>query len=134
MKTQIILIRIVGVISLIFMLFHIAFNKLFDWDNTLNCLSQSNRSIMLTYHYISILVTGFMAYISIIQTKALLNSSLKISILGLFDLFYMIRIITEFTLFGFSIPQSLVILIMCAIPVVCYTIPIFYSQKSPKNS
>lgn len=133
MKTHRILIRTAGVISLIFMLFHLAFNRLFNWDNTLICLSQSDRAILLTYHYISILITGFMAYVSLFQTKALLNSSLKISILGLFDLFYMIRIITEFTQFGFSIPQSFVILIMCSIPLICYAIPIFCKQKSLIN-
>jgi hypothetical protein len=130
MKRQIISIRIAGVISLIFMLFHFAFNRLFNWENTLSCLSQDNRSIMITYHFISILIIGFMAYISLFRAKVLLNSPLKISILGFFVLFYLIRIIAEFTQFGFSFPQSLLILIMCAIPVVCYTILIFYKPKS----
>ena len=75
---------------------------------------------MLTYHYISILITGFMGVIPLFQTKGLLNISLKFSILSMFSLFYMIRIITEFTLFGIS-KTSPVIITMCAIPMIFYS-------------
>jgi hypothetical protein len=135
MKTQIILLRIAGIISLLFMLFHFAFYKLFDWENTLSSLSQNNLSIMLTYHYISILVTGFMGFVPLFQTKALLNSPLKYSILSFFAFFYAIRIVTEFTLFGLSMPQSLIIIVMCAIPILYFAIPIFYKLKQkPEES
>ena len=129
MKKHLIFLRIAGSISLLFMLFHFAFYKLFDWQHTLNCLSQNNRSILLTYHYISILITGFMGIISLFQTKALLNSSLRYSILSMFGLFYLIRIVTEFTLFGFAKSQSPVILIMCTIPLILYTLPLFYKTQ-----
>ena len=129
MKTQIILLRIAGIISLLFMMFHFAFNTLFDWENTLRCLSQDNRSILLTYHYVSFLITGFMGFIPLFQTRVLLNSSLKYSILSLFTLFYLIRIVTEFTLFGFQMPQSIIIIVMCAIPMVFYAIPLFFKLK-----
>jgi hypothetical protein len=126
MKTQIILLRIAGSISFLFMLFHFTFNKMFDWDNTLSCLSQNNRSILLTYHYASILITAFMAIIPLAQTKLLLNSPLKYTVLSMFVLFYLIRIVTEFTLFGFLIPQSPIIIIMCVVPMVFYIVPLFY--------
>jgi len=129
MKKHLIYLRIAGSISLMFMLFHFAFYKLFDWQHTLNCLSQMNRSILLTYHYISILITGFMGIIPLFQTKALLNSSLRYSILSMFGLFYLIRIVTEFTLFGFAKSQSPVILSMCTIPMILYTLPLFYKTK-----
>lgn len=125
MKTQILLLRIAGCISLLFMFFHLAFQKMFDWEHTLSCLSQDNRSILLTYHYISFLITGFMGIIPLFQTKVLLSSPLKYSILSMFALFYLIRIVTEFTLFGFSMPQSLIIIFMCAIPLFFYSIPLF---------
>jgi len=128
MKTQIILLRIAGIVSLLFMLFHLAFYKMFQWDTALNCLSKIDRSIMLTYHYISILITGFMGIIPLFQTKGLLNISLKYSILSMFSLFYMIRIITEFTLFGIS-KTSPVIITMCAIPMIFYSIPIVHKSK-----
>jgi hypothetical protein len=129
MKTQIILLRIAGGINLFFLFSHIAFNKMFDWEHTLSCLSQINRAILLTYHFICILIIGFMALVSILQTKTLLNSPLKYSVLGFFALFYLVRIITEFTNFGFTMPHSLIIILMCAVPLIFYAIPIFVKMK-----
>jgi hypothetical protein len=134
MKTHIVLLRIAGCISLLFMFFHFSFYKMFEWDNTLGCLSQVNKSIFLTYHYVSFLVTGFMGIIPIVQAGILLGSKLKYSVLSFFALFYLIRIITEFTLFGLSMPQSLIIIVMCALPMVLFSIPIFikvYENSKP---
>jgi|WetSurMetagenome_2_1015567.scaffolds.fasta_scaffold1041317_1 hypothetical protein len=125
MKTQIVLLRIAGCISLLFMLFHFAFQKMFDWEHSLRCLSQVNLSILLTYHYASILITGFMALIPLFQTRELLESKLKYSILSMFAMFYLIRMVTEFTLFGFALPQSPVIIFMCAVPLIFYTFPLW---------
>jgi hypothetical protein len=129
MKTRIVLIRIAGSFSLLFMLFHFTFYRMLDWEHGLSCLSQDNRAIMLTYHYISFLILGFMGIIPIVQTKSLLTSPLKYTILSFFALFYLIRIITEFTLFGFSLPKSPVIIVMCAIPLTFFAIPLFYKLK-----
>ena len=125
MKKNITMLRVAGSISLLFMLFHFAFFKMLDWQHTLSCLSQVNRSILLTYHYISILITGFMGIIPLFQAKALLNSPLKYSILSMFGLFYLIRIVTEFTLFAKVNNPSPVILVMCAIPLIIYSLPLF---------
>jgi hypothetical protein len=129
MKTQVILLRLAGFISFLFMILHFTFYKMFNWESELQCLSKEDRAIMLTYHAISILITGFMALIPIVQAKTLLNSSLKYTLLSMFSLFYLIRIIAEFTLFGFSKSQSSVILVFCIIPLIFYTIPIFYQPK-----
>lgn len=128
MKTSKLLIRIAGVISLLFMILHTMFHKLCNWPASIACLDNSNRSILLTYHYISILMTGFMAFVSLVQTKEILNSQLKYSILGMFSLFYVIRIITEFTHFGIQ-SSSVIILVLCAIPVLCYLYPLFIKVK-----
>jgi hypothetical protein len=128
MKISVIFLRIAGVISLVSMLFHFTFQHLLNWELTLSCLSQGNRSILLTYHYISILTTCFMGLIPLFQTRALLSSSFKYSLLSLFSLFYLIRIITEFTLFGIG-KQSPVIISMCVIPMVLFAYPIFVKTK-----
>lgn len=122
MKTQIKLLRIAGIICVPFMLFHFAFNRLFGWDTSLACLSQSNRGILLTYHYISILLLAFMAVVLLFQAKEILVSKLRYSVLGMIILFFTIRMITEFTHFGWSMPGSLVILFMCLLPVILLTI------------
>ena len=129
MKRNVLMLRIAGVINLLFLVFHVLFYRLFDWHNTLSCLSQVNRSIFLTYHAISILVLGFMCIIPLLQPKTLLTSSLKYSILSMFSLFFVIRIITEFTLFAQTHGPSPIILVMCALPVVCYIVPLFSKQE-----
>jgi hypothetical protein len=100
---------------------------MFNWENALNGLSSMNRAIFLTYHAICILMLLFMGIIPIFQTKSLLGSSLKYGILSLFLLFYLIRIVAEFTLFGIS-SSSPAILIMCLVPMIFYSIPLFSKQ------
>jgi hypothetical protein len=129
MKTSVISLRIAGIICLLFVLFHFAFYKIFNWENALNCISHSDRSIMLTYHYISILILSFMSIVSLFQSKQIIESKIKVSVLLLFSCFYLIRIITEFSLFGYKGLPSVVILIMCLIPLVLFSIPIFLTSK-----
>ena len=124
MKTQTILLRIAGFISSLFVFFHLLFYRMFDWETTLNCLSNTNRAIFLTYHAICILTLLFMGIISVFQTKVLLGSPLKYSVLGFFSFFYLIRIVAEFSLFGIS-SSSLTIVIMCTVPMIFYAIPLF---------
>ena len=126
---HLIMIRIAGGICLFFMLFHLAFYKLFSWDTSLNSLTLNNRSILLTYHYICILIIGFMGILPFIQGKELLKSPLKYSVLGFFSLFYLLRIVTEFTNFGFIHVHSPIIIIMCAIPIFLFSIPIFTKKQ-----
>jgi hypothetical protein len=130
MKTQIRLLRIAGIICLPFMLFHLAFNRLFGWDTSLACLSQSDRGILLTYHYISMLLLGFMTVVLLLQSREILVSKLKYSVLGMIVLFFLVRIVTEFTLFGWHMPSSPVILFMCLLPVILLIVPLTKSIKS----
>ncbi len=118
------MLRSAGIICLPFMLFHLAFNKLFGWDTSLACLSQSDRGILLTYHYISILLLGFMTVVLLFQAKEILDSKLRYSVLGMIVIFFVVRIVTEFTLFGWNMPSSPVILFMCLLPVILLIIPL----------
>ena len=69
---------------LFFMLSHCSFQYVFHWQQSLACLSVTDRAIFLTYHYILILVLGFMAVLLLLQPGALLNSPLRFTILGMF--------------------------------------------------
>jgi hypothetical protein len=129
MKMQVLSLRITGIICLFFLIFHLAFNKLFNWQEALTCLSQSDRAIMLTYHFISILILSFMTFILCFQPKTLLSSNLKYSVLGMFILFFTLRIITEFTQFGFSGFPSIIVIFMCGLPVLLTAIPLIYNPS-----
>lgn len=45
MKTQILLLSVAGFISLLFVVFHLLFYRMFNWENTLDGLSSVNRAI-----------------------------------------------------------------------------------------
>jgi hypothetical protein len=128
MRTKIISLKIAGAVCILFTAFHCMFQKMFQWDTALNCMTPSDRAILLTYHYISILIVGYMAFISLFQSRQLIESKVKSSILTFFNLFFCVRIVTEFTLFGFHGFVSSIILIMCLIPIVLFTIPILNKQ------
>jgi hypothetical protein len=123
MKKQLVLLRVAGILSLFFMVMHIAMNTLFKWDVTLACLSTENKAIFMTYHYACIITTGFMGLVSLFQTRLLLESRLMESVLAFFSGFYILRIVTEFTLFGVSF-HSLVILTPCFIIAAIFIAPI----------
>ena len=136
MKAQTLLLRIAGFISLLFVVFHLLFHLMFNWGNTLSVLSSINRAIFLTYHAICILMLLLMGIVPIFKTKALLSSSIKYSILSFFSVFYLIRIVAEFTLFGISC-SSPAILIMCLVPMIFYAAFVFktYNRMNKlKNS
>lgn len=132
MKTSIICLRIAGAFCALFVFSHSMFGKMFKWDTTLACLSQFNRAIMLTYHYLVILMLAFMAIVSIFQAKKIMESSIRNSILLLFAAFYTLRIVTEFTLFGFSGANSVFIIFLCFVPLVLFLCPIFLKANIHK--
>jgi hypothetical protein len=116
-KISVICLHIAGVICLFYAVSHSLFERMFNWESTLSCLSQFDRAIMLTYHYLIIMTIGFMSFVSVFQAKLILESRIGKSVLVMFSVFYIIRIITELTLFGFSGKQSIVLIVICIIPV-----------------
>ncbi|MFA6873453.1 MAG: hypothetical protein WCQ86_05685 [Bacteroidaceae bacterium] len=128
MRKQTILLRIASIFSLFGVVFHLLFYRLFNWGEILNGLPTLDKAIFLTYHAICILTLLFMGVFPLLQTKDLLKSRLKYGILSFFSLFYLIRIIAEFTLFSLT-PSSPIILLLCLIPMGGYSIPLFIKTK-----
>jgi hypothetical protein len=129
MKTQITLFRITGAASILFLVFHMAFQKLFNWSETLACLSPVNRGILITYHYMSMTLFAFLVVLFLFQPKTLLQSRLKYSLLPMIAVIFSIRIITQFTHFGVSSPMAPVIIIICLLPVVASITGLFNFKK-----
>lgn len=119
MKTKITLFRITGVCSILFLAFHFAFPAFFRWSESLACLNPTNKGILITYHYMSMSLFVFMIVLFLFQSKALLASPLRYSILPLVVLIFTIRIITQFTHFGgISSPLAPIVILFCLVPVV----------------
>lgn len=131
MKTKILLLRIAGIINILFVAFHLSFYKMFNWNISLACMTQSDRAIMLTYHCIGIMILLFMVFITLIRTKQLLESKLKTDILGFFSLFYVVRIATEFMLFGYKASTPMIIT-MCLIPIILFATAMLPDKNNKK--
>lgn len=129
MRTNKVLIITGGVLSVLFTIFHLMFYKLFHWETNLQCLTHSDRAIMLTFNAIGILFLFYASIMSFIFRHRLAATGAGKSILLFFASFFVLRIITEFVCFGYRGIPSMIIILVCLIPVVCYTIPVFRSNK-----
>jgi hypothetical protein len=129
MKKNRILLRAAGFINLAFIAFHLAFYQLFNWGEDLTSLTLINKAIFLTYHVICILFLLFMASVSLFQSKTLLESKLRNSVLIFFIGFYLTRIVCEFVFFGIT-SSSPAIIILCLIPIIFYAIPLINPKKN----
>ena len=111
---------IAGVISLLFFVFHVLLFRLFNWNETLTCLNQSNWSIFQTFNLVSILMVGTITYFSFRHPVELAKTALGKSLLFVFSLFYLIRIASQFIFFGYEGFGSLMIVVLCLIPALIY--------------
>lgn len=114
------LVRIGGVFSALFLALHISFYWIFHWEQTLRVMSPTDKAIMLTLNLVGILFLIYATGVSFLLTNQLPQTSSGRSVLLFFSSFYLLRILAEFFLFGFVIPKSIVAILLCTIPAVCY--------------
>lgn len=122
---QLTLLRITGIISFLFTLFHLAFPLMPYWESSLNAMVNDMKYIFITYHYALTTFLFGMGYILTFQLKKLIDSPVKNSILFLFSSLFIIRIITEFALWKVPMPQAIFVLPFCVFPVLTFGITIF---------
>ena len=111
---------IAGGISLLFFVFHILFSQLFNWKETLTCLNLNNWAIFQTFNLVAILMVGMITYFTFLHPVELAEISFGRSLLIVFSLFYIIRIVAQFIYFGFHGVGSLIIVVLCLIPALIY--------------
>lgn len=130
MKTSTILLKIAGIVNFIFFIFHIPFYWMFNWENTLAVLDANNRNILLTFNIVSICLLLYFTVVLLRYTHVISGNALGEIFLSLVSLFYIIRIFAEFYFWGIHGFTSVIILTLCAIPVICCVIPLILSKKS----
>ena len=128
------MIEVAGGINVLFFLFHLMFHSLFDWKESLGCLSHGNWAIFQTFYLGSLLIVGTMAYLSLRFPTDLYASRFGKSISFTFSLYYVIRIAAQLLFFGFAGPISFVIVALCAAPAFVYMWATFYSAKETATS
>lgn len=110
-------IQISGYVSALLFLFHIPFYWLFDWENSLACLSRDNWLIFHCFNVISIFLLLLMSVASIFHAEEMLRTKVgRLLAMYIFG-FYVFRIVAEFVLKEWS-EVELVIVAICAIPVI----------------
>jgi hypothetical protein len=128
-QTKILLIRIAGIISILFTLFHAGFYWLFKWSQTLTIMNPTDRGILLTFNLIGIILLLYSVILSLGFARQLIETTVGKSLLLFFTVFYVVRIFSEVAYFGFRIPGSIMIITICLIPAICFSLPVFIKSK-----
>lgn len=129
MKTNTLL-KISGYLNLFFLLFHLPFYWMFGWAHTLSCLNENNKNILLTFNIIGNVLLIYFTFILLYQTKTILTNALGKYFLLLVVAFYGIRIFAEFYFWTFRGLQSAIIVVLCAIPVICCLLPLVRKEET----
>lgn len=129
MKTNILLIRIGGVLNIVFFLFHLAFYWLFNWKTTLACLSLDNWAIYHTFNISCDFILLFFVFVSLVKPEKLLTEINGRRITLLMVGFFSIRIVLEFILWGYQGLNSLIIVFICIAPAILYGLPLIRRNK-----
>lgn len=128
MKANIRMIRIGGFLNVLFLLFHLAFYWMLNWKHTLSCLDSNNWAIF----YALVIITDFLfllfVVVSFSHPEKLMTEINGRRMLFSISAFYVIRIALEFILWGYQGSSSLIIIVMCAAPAICYALPLIRTR------
>lgn len=129
MKSTVFL-KIAGVTNFLFLLFHLPFYWMFRWEQALSVLSPDNRYIMLTFNMIANLILFYFTFVLLRYPRQLLQNAVGKAFLLLVAGFYAIRIFAEFYFWGFRGVPSSVIILLCAIPIICCLVPLLKTNEA----
>ncbi len=112
---------VAGAVSAFFTLFHgVMFYSLAANPNVISPDPMGIQALLQTFNSVTLLMVAAMTYFSFRYPGELVGTSLGKSLLGFFGIFYLVRIASEFVFFGYSGMGSLVIIILCLVPALCY--------------
>lgn len=117
-----------GIINLIMAIFHLLFPWLFNWKETLTCLTFDDRSLMyaLSFHC-TLMIFGF-AGISLFLREELLKTKIGKAIMAIIALFYTLRAGEQWVLFKDPLPIALFFFFLCLGIAALYAIPLYRTR------
>jgi len=121
------LIKAGGIYSFGFVIFHLLFWRIFNWEEDLRSLSFLNRAIIQVLNLSLIFAFVIFGYISLFHTKELMESSLGHSLLVLTALFWLFRAIEQIVFFKLKHWGSVMFLLVFLSGAVLYGIPAAYA-------
>ncbi len=80
------------------------------------------QALLQTFNSVTLWTVAAMAYFSFRYPDELARTSIGKSLLVVFGMFYLIRIASELVFVGYSGMGSLVIIVLCLLPALCYLV------------
>jgi hypothetical protein len=96
------MLKTAGVYCFCFVIFHLLFWQIFDWDRDLRSLSFVNRAIMQVVNLSLTFSFAIFGYVSLFHTREMLESPLGHSLLVLIAMFWLFRAIQQPVFFKFK--------------------------------
>ncbi|MCB2184770.1 MAG: hypothetical protein KQJ78_00020 [Deltaproteobacteria bacterium] len=107
-------------------LFHLAFPRLFKWDQTLAPLNPVNRSIMLVMNLCLAFVFITYGYLSVVFAPEMLTTALGRKLIGALAAFWLLRLGLQFKFFRTLHPASLALILCQALTMGVYAYPLLH--------
>jgi hypothetical protein len=124
------LIKIGGVINLLFVVFHLSFWKLFDWPQGLASLSADNRALMQVFDIHTAYVVAVFGVLSLAFAKEISTTKLGRAVGIAIAAFWILRAVNQVTFWRISAPESWVIIAVCLAVAALYLIPSMFWRKT----
>lgn len=119
-----ILVILGGVYTVLLIIFHVMFWRIFKWPETLMSLSVINRSTMQVLNISITFIFFIFAYLSFVHTHDLLNSRLGQSVLSLIACFWLFRAGQQVVFYKLKSRVSLGLTLCFLIGALLYGIPV----------
>lgn len=105
--TAITLIRLGGIACLGWLLFHLFFWRLFDWNAQLPRLGFINRGVMQVLNLCLSFVFAIFAYLSLAHTREMIATPLGHALLASIGIFWLLRLAEQWIFFGRSFASNM---------------------------
>jgi len=118
------LVQFGGVINLLFVVFHLSFWKIFNWQQGLASLSPDDRAIMQVLNIHTAYVLAVFAILSFVFPNEMSTTKLGRMFGGAIAGFWVLRAVNQAVFWGLSFAGSWMIIAVCLIVAALYLIPL----------
>ena len=122
-------IQIGGVINLLFVMFHLSFWKIFNWQQDLVTISADNRAIMQVLNIHTAYVLLIFAILSFVFSEEIVSSKLGRFIALAVAAFWILRAMNQIIFWGAIEIGSWVAFLVCLVISLLYIVPIFRLRR-----
>ena len=114
-----------GVYTLLLVVFHLLFWRIFKWPDSLKPLDRVNRSTMQVLNLSITFIFLIFAYVSLMHVDELLGTALGKSLLALISMLWVFRAIQQLVFYGVRHKASVGLALYFVVGAILYGIPGF---------